>query len=182
MTEQQWLTSNDPTPMLMFLRGRARDERSLWLFTLACFRRVWGLVDVHVRQGVESSERHVEGMTASEGDAGPDAMGSALHAVRYCQRLVGRRRGPREAQQQAHLLREVVRNPFRPVALDPSWLTSDVLALAKGIYDEGAFDRMPILHDALMDAGCSNQEVLGHCRQEGHVRGCWVVDLLLGKA
>jgi hypothetical protein len=74
-------------------------------------------------------------------------------------------------------------NPFRPVAFDPTWLTSTVLALATGIYAEHAFDRMPILADALQDAGCENADILNHCRQPGdHVRGCWVVDLLLGKA
>jgi hypothetical protein len=83
----------------------------------------------------------------------------------------------------AHLLHDIFGNPFRPVALDPAWLTSDVLALARGIYDERAFDRMPILADALQDAGCDSADVLGHCRSAGpHVRGCWVVDLLLGKA
>jgi hypothetical protein len=80
-------------------------------------------------------------------------------------------------------VRDVVGNPFRPVAPDPAWLTSDVLALARGIYEERAFDRMPILADALQDAGCTNEDVLSHCRdtQLTHVRGCWVVDLVLGK-
>ncbi len=81
------------------------------------------------------------------------------------------------------LLRDIFGNPFRPVSLDPAWLTSDVLALARGIYDERAFDRTPILADALQDAGCDNDDVLNHCRGDGpHVRGCWAVDLLLGKA
>jgi hypothetical protein len=81
------------------------------------------------------------------------------------------------------LLRDVFGNPFRPVSLDRARLTSDVVALARGIYDERAFDRMPILADALQDAGCTNEDVLAHCREPGeHVRGCWVVDLVLGKA
>ena len=73
--------------------------------------------------------------------------------------------------------------PFRDVAISPAWRTSDVLALARGIYEEKAFDRMSILADALQDAGCDNDEILTHCRAAGweHVRGCWVVDLLLGK-
>lgn len=84
---------------------------------------------------------------------------------------------------QAAMFRELFGNPFRPVKLNRSWLTSDVLALARGIYDEKAFDRMPILADALQDAGCANEAVLNHCRDASatHVRGCWVVDLLLGK-
>ena len=71
---------------------------------------------------------------------------------------------------------------YRPVTFDPAWLTSDVVALARGIYAERAFDHMPILADALQDAGCDNEDALRHCRGGGpHDRGCWVVDLALGK-
>ena len=84
---------------------------------------------------------------------------------------------------QLPVLREVFGNPFRHVITHPEWLTSTVVALAEGIYQDRAFDRMPILADALQDAGCENENVLNHCRLPGdHVRGCWVVDLLLGKA
>jgi hypothetical protein len=87
-----------------------------------------------------------------------------------------------EAVHGAALVRDVYGNPFCPVALDSSWLASSVVALAEGIYQERAFDRMPILADALQDAGCDNADILNHCRGEGpHIRGCWVVDLLLGK-
>jgi hypothetical protein len=83
---------------------------------------------------------------------------------------------------QVQATRDILGNPFRPVAIGPAWRTSTVVALARGIYDEKAFDRMPILADALQDAGCDNDDVLSHCRGGGpHVRGCWVVDLLLGK-
>ena len=80
--------------------------------------------------------------------------------------------------------RDVFGNPFRPIAADPAWLTFDVLALARGIYAERAFDRLPILADALQDAGCASEDVLNHCRDTNisHVRGCWVVDVVLGKA
>lgn len=81
------------------------------------------------------------------------------------------------------LLHEIFGNPAKPVARDPSWLTSTVAALAGGIYAENGFDRLPILADALMDAGCDDAELLTHCRSDGpHVRGCWAVDLLLGKS
>jgi hypothetical protein len=81
------------------------------------------------------------------------------------------------------LLREVCGNPFRPITFEPSWRTSDVMLLAQGIYAERAFDRIPILADALQDAGCTSDDILGHCRDTSlkHVRGCWVVDLVLGK-
>jgi hypothetical protein len=59
-------------------------------------------------------------------------------------------------------------------------LTRTVTNLAQAIYDDRAFDRMPILADALEDAGCTNQDILNHCRKPGvHVRGCWAVDLIL---
>jgi hypothetical protein len=80
------------------------------------------------------------------------------------------------------MIRDVVGNPFRSVAFDRSWRTSTAVALAEGIYAERAFDRLPILADALEDAGCGDPEVLSHCRGPGpHVRGCWVIDMLLGK-
>jgi hypothetical protein len=87
-----------------------------------------------------------------------------------------------ELAAQADLIRCVFGNPFRSVTTDPSWLTSNVVDLARTIYDERAFDRLPILADALMDASCADEYILSHCRSEGpHVRGCWVVDLVLGK-
>jgi hypothetical protein len=89
-----------------------------------------------------------------------------------------------ETAAQADLVRDIFGPlPFRDVRIEPAWLTSDVTALARGIYDEKAFDRMPILADALQDAGCDNDDVLTHCRgaKNEHVRGCWVVDLILGR-
>ncbi|HVK19346.1 MAG TPA: hypothetical protein VM533_20600 [Fimbriiglobus sp.] len=81
------------------------------------------------------------------------------------------------------LLRCIVGNPFRPVACDPSWRTSTAVGLADAIYSERSFDRLPILADALEEAGCTHPDVLAHCRGDGpHARGCWVVDLILGKS
>jgi hypothetical protein len=86
---------------------------------------------------------------------------------------------------QASLLRDLLANPFRPISTDPSWLLWNdhtVKKIAQAIYDDRAFDRMPILADALEEAGCTEQSILDHCRSGGeHVRGCWVMDLLLGK-
>ena len=73
-------------------------------------------------------------------------------------------------------------DPRRPVAIDSGWRTSTVLALARGMYESRDFGAMPILADALQDAGCDSDDILNHCRGPGpHVRGCWVVDLVLGK-
>jgi hypothetical protein len=86
---------------------------------------------------------------------------------------------------QADLLREIVGNPFRPVAVEPRWLAwndATVPKLAQQVYDGRRWQDFPVLADALEDAGCDDEQVLGHCRRlGGHVRGCWVLDLLLGK-
>lgn len=83
---------------------------------------------------------------------------------------------------QAKLIRDIFGNPFHPQTVDPSWLTTTVVGLATAIYDDRAFACLPILADALEDAGCNNADVLQHCRGEGpHVRGCWALDLILGK-
>lgn len=72
--------------------------------------------------------------------------------------------------------------PFRSVTIDSSWHTEKVGQLAQHIYEERKFEDIPILSDALIDAGCTNQEIIDHCRsKEPHCRGCWVVDLLLAK-
>src|SRR5262245_26472447 len=84
-----------------------------------------------------------------------------------------------ERAAQAELIRDIVGNPFRTVTIDRRWRTSNVVDLARTIYDERAFERLPILADALMDAGCNDGDILDHCRRDGvHVRGCWVVDRL----
>jgi hypothetical protein len=64
------------------------------------------------------------------------------------------------------------------------WNDETVVKVARGIYDDRAFDRMPILADALIDAGCESDDILAHGRQEGavHTKGCWVLDLLLGRS
>jgi hypothetical protein len=83
---------------------------------------------------------------------------------------------------QAHLLRDIFGNPFQPIAVDAKWRTPNVIALAQTIYEKQAFHLMPELDAALEQAGCTDAEVLAHCRQYGdHVRGCWLIDLLLGK-
>jgi hypothetical protein len=88
-----------------------------------------------------------------------------------------------QPERTASTIRDIFGNPFRPASLDPSWLTSTVLALAEGIYQDRAFHRMPVLADALQDAGCENLDILDHCRcDRSHVRGCWVVDLLTGRS
>ncbi len=84
---------------------------------------------------------------------------------------------------QCRLLRCIFGKPSRPVTIDPACLSSNVVALARTIYEERAFHSMPELANALEAAGCHDADILGHCHQAGpHVRGCWVVDAVLGKS
>jgi hypothetical protein len=92
----------------------------------------------------------------------------------------------RELMEIVPMVHEVFGNPFRPLPHLPAavvaWNDSTARRIAQAIYDERAFDRLPILADALEEAGSTDADLFNHCRQPGeHVRGCWVVDLLLGK-
>jgi hypothetical protein len=96
------------------------------------------------------------------------------------------RRWLTERKEQAGIIRDVFVNPFRSLpTIDHrvlTWNEGIVRRLAQAIYYERAFDRMPILADALEESGCTDADMLSHCRQPGeHVRGCWVIDLVLGK-
>jgi hypothetical protein len=83
---------------------------------------------------------------------------------------------------QAAIFRDIVGNPFDPITFDSHWRTEDTLGLALGIYEDRAFGRLPLMGDALMDAGCDDERLLAHCRSTGpHARGCWAVDLILGR-
>jgi hypothetical protein len=91
----------------------------------------------------------------------------------------------RDSKKQVSALLCIFGNPLRPVGIDPHWFTWNsgaIPKLAQTIYEERAFDRMLALAEALTETGCTNADMLAHCRSGGeHVRGCWVVDLLLGK-
>jgi hypothetical protein len=194
MTEAEWLAATDPRPMLELLRGAeewAEDnvsERKLRLFGIACCDRL-SEHDLTPRLVIEFNSL-VAIVSAPDGMGslqvvGPPPTYSCEDAIDLAVALAARKAGAEygNLSVESTLLRDIFGNPLRPVAVDPSWLTSTVIALAEGIYAERAFDRMPILADALMDAGCDNDDVLTHCRDSSeHVRGCWVVDLLTERA
>jgi hypothetical protein len=141
------------------------------------------------------SEARLTGSRATQAVGGaawaatrPDAWEAAWDAAWHA-RLAARDHLPgadyeKERAWQAELLHDLVGNPFRPPHLDPAWLHSNdgaALQLARVIYAEGRFGDLPILADALEEAGCSRADVLEHCRRPGaHHRGCWVVDAVLG--
>jgi len=204
MTEADWLHCTDPHLMLEFLRGKASDRR-LRLFAVACSRRIWDWIDVLGRAAVEVAESFADGFAGPEelraarlacqgaGDqaawyaAATNPAIAARNAALSAQAgvashpLIGSEEA--ELRAQAALLRDIFGAlSFRPVSVDPTWLTPAVIKLGQAIYDERAFGQMPLLADELEQAGCTNQDILSHCRGPGpHVRGCWLLDLLFGK-
>ena len=109
--------------------------------------------------------------------AGPvDSTPQQLRWAEYARRT-------REWATQVEIIRDIFGNPFRPVPFAPSWRTTTAVAVVRQMYDTRDFAAMPVLADALQEAGCDSNDILAHCRGPGpHVRGCWVVDLVLGKA
>ena len=200
MTEQDWLTSDDPEAMLHFITGPASLEHPLWGQRPSTDRKLrWFACAVY--RSVRPHRSYVEERVAcwERGQEKPasylplwfDSIKAGDWAISWgdC----------------AALLRDIFGNVFRqerwrwtkPRGGDPGnvvhcmdsrlrqwlrWHDGLVRKIAQTIYDERRFEDMPVLADALEEAGCKNEEMLNHCRGEGlHVRGCWVVDLLLGK-
>jgi hypothetical protein len=190
--EADWLQCDNPDVLFAYLSHES-SHRKRWLYGYACCRLRWAeLPDDRTRRAVETAERLEDSRTGpAPGELEREVqwgrivaydvrLGESLPGTEYATGL--RAPTPDQRRQQAALVRDIFGNPFRPVAFDPRWRTADVMGLAWAIYDEGAFDRLPLLADALMDAGCEHEQVLTHCRSAGpHARGCWVVDLVLGK-
>jgi hypothetical protein len=113
------------------------------------------------------------------------AVGAVARATEVVAELRGLGFDGHPGHWQCHLLREIFGNPFRPAAVERDWLRWNggcVARLAQGIYAEHRFGDLPILADALEEAGCASPDVLSHCRSAGlHVRGCWLLDWAIGK-
>jgi hypothetical protein len=128
--------------------------------------------------------------------ANDNAVEAAIQALQDCERALRYEaygwNWPRSLNHRSEftwIARDVFGNPFRPVAIDPTWRTLDVRTMARAVSDassqlSGEMDlqSLAILADALEDASCTNQDILSHLRGSGpHVRFCWAVDLFLGK-
>jgi len=180
--------------------------RKLRLFSAACCRSAWPAIsNDDWRNAIETSERFADGQADNQDllaarrpllsaswdtsaclvvTAADDEVSAPLLAILVSERVRREYKGDQKeiAVRQTTLLRDIVGNPFRPVTIDPAWLTTTVVSLAQAIYEQRAFDRLPILADALEDAGCDSSDILTHCQQPGeHVRGCWAVDLMLNQ-
>jgi hypothetical protein len=197
--------------MLGYLRGKA-SNRKLQLFVCAAVRLKWDRLTIYSRGLIETAERYWDGPADSDElamtqaavaeehflsllfarrtpTAGPGfrPLRAALNAVEAV--ASWSRENPaakdRAYSDQANLLREIFGNPFGQRSVDPNWLAWNghtVPNLAHAIHRDLAFDRLPVLADALEDAGCDDVNISNHCRHLGkHVRGCWVVDLVTGK-
>ncbi len=177
MTEQEWMGCTDPEVMLDFMFERA-SRRKIELYTSGCYRSVWHLLtDERLRHKMNVRDRYFDGL-ATEAE-----LDSALRIADDVPNHVWRNAWESiPPQHQVQVLHDLFGNPFRPARIAPSWLTAKVVNLAHEIYEGRAFDRLPDLAAALEEAGCDGQEILNHCRAPGpHTRGCWVVDLVLGK-
>jgi len=205
MTETEWLNCDSPAEMIPFLLNEAQvTDRQLRLYACGCCRLA-GLTGrgATFRAAIEAAEAYAdeEGfwfltdlrdlgtelgrIWSSEVDDALCSIWSAM-AVTFQTGLNAAREVHAIApEEQAMVLREIVGNPFRRRHRRDEWLSSNhdlVHRFVRTVYFERDFDHLPILADALEDAGCDNAEILDHCRAGGiHVRGCWAIDLLLGK-
>ena len=198
MTEAEWLDGR-VRKMVGYARSNA-TMRQRRLLACGCCRLHWSQLPDRLRQFIDQIERYADGESGSSlvrayrlydavkvpaiRDDLPPGLLPVLKSAQASNEDPPGASFPLwpDERLQVELLRDIFGNPFRPVAFDPNWRTSDVVAMCRGMYEMRDFAAMPILADALQDAGCENVDVLDHCRGAGpHVRGCWVVDLVLGK-
>ena len=204
MTEAEWLACGDLGELFLALNQLSPPtKRKCRLCSVAfCLRLKASLLSEPARSALKVAASFADGL-ASEDDivkawqsaADPFSSGCVLRAVTRLQRFsdveeiaeesVFNGSLDEETERRIHiaLYRDIFANPFRPITFSPEWRTDTAVALARQMYEAREFGAMPILADALQDAGCDNDDVLNHCCGPGpHVRGCWVVDLVLGKA
>lgn len=205
MTEAEWLASKDPAELGEFVSRRRRASARVLRLYMAAF---WGW-QAH-RLGTPEERELLRARAAAVGEwaetgrrpAASDATGitlvffnrsAAAGFLSTVRAPAGWGNGRPAGRRAAWTVRELFGNPFatgrrrkgespRGWMFDPRWRTETAVLLARRMYDANDFSAMPILADALQDAGCDNGDILSHCRtQHEHVRGCWVVDLVLGK-
>ncbi len=214
MTETEWWECKYQSTLLNHVTAtRKASDRKLRLLACALVRRDWEwLKEAGSKEAIEVVEQFADGAaTAEQLEAAHDAAFEAMQDW-------GERYGSLEdfytteavthawccawdkAEDAArHCFRDAINEEdcarvrdlfsFRPVVLDPGWITPTVLALAQSAYQErelpsGQLDRarLAVLADALEDAGCTEQVLLDHLRQPGHhLRGCWAIDVLTGR-
>lgn len=212
MTEAEWLTEAEPQRMLGYLSGKA-SSRKARLLRVATARLRWSeFSNPLLRETIELAESYADGEVSeamfNEGRGRPysyfDDTSPQYHtpkppfhlislalACNHNDRMNSLLAGGANWMSSVQLLSPelpplihcIFGNPFRPVTFAPSWRSESAVSLASAIYAERAFDRLPILADALEEADCDHADVLNHLRGPGpHARGCWVADGVLGKS
>lgn len=207
----RWLTEINPEAMFTLLEARGvLSRRLVRLFTCGCYRICWAQIrHPELRAAVERAEDFADGTIPSETlmsitvpggltrySTADMRLGPTLTQLRNPRlgspfplaRLIRQAyptydtEDPDECPDQADLLRDIFGNPYRTMPLAAEWRTPAVLALAEGMYAARQFEAMPVLADALEEAGCQHSEILQHARKPAlHVRGCWLIDLILRK-
>ncbi len=189
MIESEWVACPDPNQILKAVGLFPQSERKWICASLICWafslkKPDWIALELEqtmakYADGIISRSQVEEHFETAQRGNGRDVEFSQGETVLYLNQAIISGANQKNL---AAALRDIFGNPFRPITLDPSWLTPTVKALAQTIYANRTFDRLPLLADELVKSGCTNQEILGHCRGPGpHVRGCWVVDLILVK-
>lgn len=204
-TTEDWFHDPDPYHRLETLPPTT-STRKLRLFAVACGRRIAHLLgNAPCRRAMDIAEAYADGgatddelrsihaeataslleaeiretVSAAAGAAAATADPDPRRAAWYAAAWSGEIDGPSPV---ATLVDDVFGNPFEPTSIDPDWLTPSVRNLAWQVDHEADFDLLPDLGSALQTAGCDNPNLLMHCQDTGgHTRGCWVVDLILGK-
>jgi hypothetical protein len=200
MPSTEALTCSEPKALLQALLRRS--DRKVRLFVCACARHVWPwLPRPASRHAIETAERYADGAVSSDlltdaywavradaatpGPARLAAWAAAPDTWPAARRLLYSAAWDGERGAQLALARDLLGDPGRPAAVDRAWLRRNdgaAARVARAVYDGRCFDDMPVLADALEDAGCDDAGVLEHCRGGGvHARGCWVLDALLGR-
>ena len=181
MTHTEWLTSRDGHQMLLQVPGEQFTPRKHLLLSCGCLRS-------HVDNNSDPSAVLGTAVFAPASNfpdwlTGAEAAADGNPSIReeYSSSIPGQKaHWWLSPEALAGVVRELFVYPFAPDPFRDDWFTTTVVALASTIDARGSFGDMPILGDALEDAGCTDEHVLRHCRHEsGHLRGCWVLDSLL---
>jgi hypothetical protein len=194
MTEEEWLRTTDLKSVFKSLSDAA-TERKLRLFAVMCYREYLrfrpDISPGSFQKYIDVTERYADGRASfDEWDGVRGRVHGTFHDAdpqKQCLFAVDTALCccPDEAAESQFLvqhIRDILGNPFRPVAFDPVWRTSTAVAVAETIYADRTFGDLPVLADALQDAGCDHPDILAHLRGPApHVRGCWALDLILGK-
>ena len=201
-TWKDWLACSDPRRMLNHLYNFLPDPRKMRLFACACIRRMWpDLNDQPSRNAVSVAERYADGQAVGNDlknaykslDTGVGIHVRAVDWTVYIELFCSEDWNSWIAAQETswltpqHLQSSILHDLFGPslfrsTILKSGWLNPEVRTMAEVIYEQHDFQRMPLLGNALKEAGCDDEELLSHCFGAGpHFKGCWALDRVLEK-